>query len=322
MFEQTFKNFIMNFTALNERNTVSSGDLIRGNFSFELSKETKITSIMMTLTGMAHVHWSTGGGGGRKRRSHRRHFNAKLDFFNLKTAIVQENNAVGGTSRLPPGTHVYPFTCQVPQGDFPTTFSGAHGKIMYALTVSIYRPWRLSKDFVTELNFVNRINTNEPELQAPLSGTNSMTLCCLWCTSGLITIKASLEKKAFVPGETVRIFCVCSNGSSRTATPKAKLQQKQFFYTHNKSHQRLIQRNLVCVTGQPISAQISDVHTEIMLTIPNLTALTISNCSILKVDYMIELTFGVRASPDLTVLFPIILCDTPVQSLPPTYHDS
>ena len=37
-------------------------------------------------------------------------------------------------------------------------------------------------------------------LQAPLSGSNNMTLCCLWCASGPITMTASTEKKAFVPG--------------------------------------------------------------------------------------------------------------------------
>lgn len=37
-------------------------------------------------------------------------------------------------------------------------------------------------------------------LQAPLSGSNNMTLCCLWCASGPITLTARTEKKAFVPG--------------------------------------------------------------------------------------------------------------------------
>lgn len=107
------------------------------------------------------------------------------------------------------------------------------------------------------------------------------------------------------------------------------------------------------MTGEPVTAHISDMHTEIMLTIPQLTPLTISNCSIIQLDYIIEvstnnrlteqlhaagkqekplnetsilfflcllqLSLGVRAFPDLTVLFPIILCDTPVECHPPLY---
>ncbi|KAM7391780.1 hypothetical protein PAMP_022438 [Pampus punctatissimus] len=330
MFEETFKNFKISFTALNERNTFTSGDVITGNISFDLTKEKNITSITITLTGKAEVSWSTSGGGGggggrrggRRRRSRnssrRKHYSAKLEFFNLKNIIMQENSATGET-KLPPGTHVYPFACQLPQGDFPSAFHGVNGKILYALTVSISRPWHLSKDFVTELNFVKRINTNIPELQAPLSGTNSMTLSCLWCTSAPITMTAHLEKKAYVPGETVRIICVFTNGSSRTATPKVKLQQKQVVRTHNKAHHKTVVKNLLFLTGDPVSAHTSDVHTDIMLTIPYLTPLTISNCSILEVNYTIELSLCVRASFDLQVLFPIILCDTPVVSHPQVY---
>uniref|UniRef100_A0A4W6G833 Arrestin C-terminal-like domain-containing protein n=1 Tax=Lates calcarifer TaxID=8187 RepID=A0A4W6G833_LATCA len=314
MFEQTFKNFQICFRALNERNTFSSGDPITGQISFELTKETKITVITVKLTGKANVHWSTGGG-----RSGRRHYSARLDFFDFKGVIMQENTATGRTTKLQPGTHVYPFSCQLPQGDFPSSFQGIHGKILYSLTVSISRPWHMSKDFVTELNFVNRIDTNQPVLWAPLSGSNQMTLCCLWCASGPITMTVSVEKKAFVPGETVKIICEFSNSSTHTATPKVRLQQKQVYYTHSKVSKRMLVKHLASLTGEPISAQTSDVHTEIMLTIPSSASLTISNCSILVIEYFIEVSLCGFAFPDLTVLVPIILCDSPVLSQPPPY---
>ncbi|XP_018525225.1 arrestin domain-containing protein 3 [Lates calcarifer] len=318
MFEQTFKNFQINFSALNERNTFSSGDPITGQISFELTKETKITLMTVKLTGKADVHWSSGGGGGRRGRQ-RRHYSAKLNFFDFKNVIMQENTATGRTTKLQPGTHVYPFSCQLPQGDFPSSFQGIHGKILYSLTVSISRPWHMSKDFVTELNFVNRIDTNQPVLWAPLSGSNQMTLCCLWCASGPITMTVSVEKKAFVPGETVKIICEFSNSSTHTATPKVRLQQKQVYYTHSKVSKRMLVKHLASLTGEPISAQTSDVHTEIMLTIPSSASLTISNCSILVIEYFIEVSLCGFAFPDLTVLVPIILCDSPVLSQPPPY---
>ncbi|XP_040898458.1 arrestin domain-containing protein 3-like isoform X2 [Toxotes jaculatrix] len=303
MFQQTFKNFNINYNSLNENNTFSSGDQITGHISFDLTKQTKITSIAMTLTGKASVHWSSGGhGGGRRRRSRRRHFSAKLEFFNLRNVLIQEQSVTGRAAMLQPGTHVYPFMCQLPQGNFPSTFHGVHGKIEYTLTVGISRPWHLSKDFVTELTFVKHIDTNQPDLRAPLSGTNQTTLCCLWCASQPITVTASVEKKAFVP-----------------ATLKVRLQQKQAFYTHNKVNRRVVMKNLASVSRQPISAHASDVHTEIMLTIPPTASHTISNCSILVVDYLIEVTLSSCAFPDLTVLCPIILCDTPVHSQPPAY---
>lgn len=48
--------------------------------------------------------------------------------------------------------------------DFPSTFRGIHGNITYTLTVTISRPWHLSKSYVTELMFMSRVNLNDPQL--------------------------------------------------------------------------------------------------------------------------------------------------------------
>ncbi|XP_074527300.1 arrestin domain-containing protein 3-like [Halichoeres trimaculatus] len=314
MFQQTFKDFIININPLNERNTVSSGDLVTGHISFELSKETKITSITMTLKGNANVHWSRSAGKGK-----RRHYSARLDFFKLKSAILQENSISGAGTRLQPGRHMFPFTCQLPEGDFPTSFKAVHGRINYILTVSIHRPWHLSKDYAAELNFVNHIDTNQPVLWAPLSGSNTTTLCCLCCASGPITMTVSTEKKAFTPGETVKIICDFSNSSSRVVTPKIKLKHKQVCYTQSRANQIIYMKDLVNVTGDLISPFTCDVHSEIMVTIPSSAPFSISNCSILEVEYFIMVSLSASFSSDLTVLIPIILCDTSANTEPPPY---
>uniref|UniRef100_A0A3B4GWW3 Arrestin domain-containing protein 3-like n=1 Tax=Pundamilia nyererei TaxID=303518 RepID=A0A3B4GWW3_9CICH len=297
MFEQTIRNFKINFIRHDGRNSFSSGDQIIGHISFDLTKETKITSITMRLKGNVNVHWTAGGGGGKQET--RKRYSARLDFFDLKGVILQEDRgihclcpfliATRGT-KLQLGTHVYPFTCQLPLGNFPSSFHGVHGKIAYTLTVGINRPWRMSKDFVTELKFVNHIDTNQPGLNAPLSGSNSVTPCSLWCNSSPVTLTVSVATKAFTPGETVKIFCEFSNPSSKTATPKVKLQQKQTFYTHSKRNRKMAIKTLACVSGEPVGAQVSYVRTEIMLAIPSSASLTISECSILVVDYIIEVS--------------------------------
>ncbi|KAF7661081.1 hypothetical protein LDENG_00268760 [Lucifuga dentata] len=317
MFKQTFKNFKISFNALNERNTVSAGDPVTGQISFDVTKETKITSITLKLTGNAHVHWSSGGSGGRNRRRNRKHYSAKIEFFNIKTVIAQESGAINQPIKLQPGTHSYEFTSQLPAGDFPSSFHGAHGKIVYNLMLGIKRSWHLTKDFVTQLNFVHYI-TETPELLAPLEGFNSMTLCCLWCTSGPISMTARMEKKVFVPGETVKITCNLSNAAFQKATPRAILCQKQTYYTISQTNRRLVVKQLASVKGQPVSAHRTDVHSEIMLTIPSNVPFTISNCRILVVEYVIEVKFGIKTCPDVVVLFPIIIHDgaVPAQCLP------
>lgn len=317
MFQPAIKNFSINYNVGHVRSTFTSGDLMTGHISFDLTKETKVTSITIQAIGKAKVHWSTGGG----KNSSRRHFREKQEYFNLSGVILQGYGAVGGSLNLQPGTHVYPFTCQLPQGDFPSSFQGCHGKVAYTIKISIHRPWHMSKDFESEFLFASHFDINRPGLGAPLSGTNSKTLCCLWCASGPITLTASAEKKAFVPGETVKIICDFSNSSSQKATPKVKLKQTQTFYVRNRVNKRMVVETLSSVTGDVVRAYTSDVHTEIMLPIPSFAPFTISNCSIIEVDYMIEVSLSVRGTSDLKVLIPIILCGIPVSAQPPPYSN-
>uniref|UniRef100_A0A674P423 Arrestin domain-containing protein 3-like n=1 Tax=Takifugu rubripes TaxID=31033 RepID=A0A674P423_TAKRU len=283
MFQQAITNFNINYDVYNESRTFFSGDRVTGNISFELKKEIKISTIGMEFRGMAHVHWSSSSGG-KKRRS--RHYSAKLDYFRIKSSILQD--CADGGLRLQRGTHVYPFTLQIPQGCVRACSFGRVCCLSRKPGLTIYRPWHLSKSFVTELMFMNRLNLNQPELWSPLSGTNSTTLCCLWCASGPITLTATTEKKVFAPGETVKIVCELGNSSSRTATPKGKLLQKQNFFMHNKVNKRLISQTMASMAGHPVSPHTSEVHTELMLTIPPSAPYSIANCSILEVQYVLE----------------------------------
>lgn len=88
MFGQTIKNFVINLNAPNGRSTISSGDLVEGHISFDLTKETKITSITVELRGRAHVHWSSGGG------KNKRNISSKVDFFKLKSVVLQDNGSM------------------------------------------------------------------------------------------------------------------------------------------------------------------------------------------------------------------------------------
>ena len=105
MFEETFKNFTINFNALNPKVTFSGGDVVSGQVSFELSKEAKIQSIMMSLKGKANVLWheqrqgptSTGMGRTGRRRAggaqgRRRTYSAELNFFSLSHIVMQTND--------------------------------------------------------------------------------------------------------------------------------------------------------------------------------------------------------------------------------------
>ncbi|XP_061115522.1 arrestin domain-containing protein 3-like [Conger conger] len=220
--DKTFKSFTIDFDAPNGIHVFSSGDVVSGRIIFELSKEITVNSITVIGKGKAKVAWSTGSS------KQRRHYSAREDYFNMKSDIIQQNGAIGGGETvLREGTHVYPFSMQLPQGHFPSAFQGVHGRVTYALVVQIHRPWHLAEEFRAELNFVSHIDANHPQLLEPLAASNSKELCCLCCTSGPISMNAGLERKGYVPGEMIQIIAEFENSSSRTIIPTATLVQTQ-----------------------------------------------------------------------------------------------
>ncbi|KAJ8380578.1 hypothetical protein SKAU_G00013560 [Synaphobranchus kaupii] len=311
MFGETFTSFEINFDALNERNVFVCGDVISGRIIFKISKEIRVNSITVIVKGKASVAWSTGSS------KHRRHHSAREEYFTMKCEDVIQQNAIGaGETVLPSGTHVYPFRFQLPLGNFPSSFQGVNGRVVYSLVVEIHRPWHLAKEFRSELNFVSHIDANHPQLLEPLSASNNKEVGCLCCTSGPVSMRVQLERKGYVPGEMIHIIADFENASSRTLVPKATLVQIQTFYTISRSTKRCIPKELAKVEGRHLMPRSSGVWGDQLLQIPAETHLTISNCQILEVDYYLLVCLKIPSGFNLKVIIPLVICSIPVYRPP------
>ena len=96
----------------------------------------------------------------------------------------------------------------------------------------------------------------------------------------------------FTSGETIQIACEFSNSSSRSATPKATLVQNQKYSASDKSVKTEC-KTLESVTGEPVKSGTLQAYSEIRLTIPD-TCLSISNCSIIDVNYNVLVGISVK----------------------------
>uniref|UniRef100_A0A665T911 Uncharacterized protein n=1 Tax=Echeneis naucrates TaxID=173247 RepID=A0A665T911_ECHNA len=275
MFGQTFKNFSIDFNFLNERETFSSGDPVTGHFSFQLTKETKVSSIIVCLQGWAEVHWSSG------TRKHRRHYHYKLDYFKTKAAIVQESSSngrsvksrlspavTGGTTTLRPGVHTYPFSCQLPLGDFPTSFKGINGKIVMLISVA-----PLPRCCSSFLFFF-------PFLQAPLSGSNKMALY-----------------------KGTKVVAFIQNKLSRDIKPKYFLYKKISYFAEKK---RVETKDILKEVGEAIPPSSSQTVTRI-ITIPPTTCVSILNCNIIRTQYRLRVYLDVKYATDPQIKFNIVI---------------
>ncbi|KAJ8285481.1 hypothetical protein GJAV_G00027290 [Gymnothorax javanicus] len=303
MFDSLFRSFTTTFEALNERNTFSCGDVIKGQISFKICEEVKLCAIMLALKGEANVKWT--GGYDKNRRT----YSSREEYFNIQEVLLREdNNGIGdGNIVLQEGTHVYPFRFQLPQGNFPSSCKGDYGSVAYCLEVQIHKPWRMPKKFCTEFNFVNDMDANHPELLVPLTASSCKELCCLCCKSGPISIGVRLEKKGFIPGEMIKITAEFENLSSRTLVPSVALAQTQMFYTRSRKSKRRETRYLVLVEGEELRPHSCDAWDNQMLQIPADTPCTLSNCLIMELDYSLMVCVSIPWGTDLKASVPLLM---------------
>ncbi len=90
---KSIKELSLHFDPINESNTFTSGDIVEGRVVLEVTKEIKVDSFFVKLTGDAHVSWTEGSGDDERTYSdHER-------YFKLKQYFIQESSKKGEVAR-------------------------------------------------------------------------------------------------------------------------------------------------------------------------------------------------------------------------------
>ncbi|KAK2911737.1 hypothetical protein Q8A67_003870 [Cirrhinus molitorella] len=92
---RSIKELSVHYNPINERNTFTSGDIVEGRVVLEVTKEIKVDSLFVKLTGDAHVSWTEGTGQSER--------NTTLLYGETYGPVIK------------PGSHVFPFRFQLPQ---------------------------------------------------------------------------------------------------------------------------------------------------------------------------------------------------------------
>ncbi|XP_043096230.1 arrestin domain-containing protein 3-like [Puntigrus tetrazona] len=306
---RSIKELSLQYNSINESNTFTSGDIVEGRVVLEVTKEIKADSFFVKLTGDADVRWTEGSGDDETTYSdHERYFKLKQYFIqeNSKKGISEKNTTLlDGETYGPvirPGSHVFPFTFQLPQQNMPPSFKGFHGWVKYVLTVKLSRPWKSTSSTCTELNFVQRNDGTNDHLLQPQSGTQDKKMKLFG--SGKMSMAVTTEKTGYVQGETIRVFVDIDNSSSRDIKLKYSLKQQQTFIagrSTNRGHKDIVKETRDRIPSGEKSKFILD-----MILPPDLTV-TIENCRIIKVQYELKVYLDVSFASDPEVKFPVVI---------------
>ncbi|XP_048843116.1 arrestin domain-containing protein 3-like [Brienomyrus brachyistius] len=282
------------YEAVNEEGSFSCGDELSGRVLLLLSKDTKIKDIWVKASGQASVHWSEGSG------DDQRTYSATEKYFKLKQQVAGPEK--GKKIVLAAGSHVFPFTFQIPQGNMPSSFKGAHGKVEYKLEAKLSRSWRLPSNAASEFTFVSKPEMSLAQLMSPQQGNVTKKMKVF--TSGNVTISVNMEQMAYWPAEGSKVTVDIQNNSSRDLAPKVAVDQVQSFFaegSRNISSHRVLKH-----VGEPIPANTQQTLTLVLKLPPNLPA-SIPNCGIIRVEYFVKVYLDVPLAIDPEVKLPLVI---------------
>ncbi|XP_039875518.1 arrestin domain-containing protein 3-like [Simochromis diagramma] len=293
------KDFNVIYTATNDDDTVSPGDIIVGAVIFRLTKDVKVKSVSLKIKGDAFAQWSDGD---------TKYF-AQRRYFKVKSYVVEKNPK--GTV-LPQGVNSLFFAFKLPDCDMPSSFQGKNGRISYIMEAKIARSWHWSSDAQKEIKFMSRSSPHTVQMMHPQSGSVSKNMGGR--SRGQVQMSATINRGVCSPGETLSVVAKICNSSSKEMRPKFKLQQK-IVYTCKK-HTNPTFKTLCKMVGDTISPN-SEQTVSCKIKIPGDIAPTLHNCDIISVEYYVKVYLDISFAFDPEVTFPLVILPSRLASIWP-----
>uniref|UniRef100_A0A3P9N8T0 Arrestin domain-containing protein 3-like n=1 Tax=Poecilia reticulata TaxID=8081 RepID=A0A3P9N8T0_POERE len=270
----TIKHFQIEYDAINRRNIFTNGDTINGRIILEAVKKTRIQSLVFKATGKASLRLVNYYGNIIDREDERDdqiHLE-KIKYYRIKQDILKEGEQEDWNV-IEKGRHVFPFSFKVPNSrKIPSSFCSVFGQIVHTLKAELKQLMKLTKKAETHFTFV-----------------------CKPSVSGLM-----LTMSLHCTGEALRVRLEIENLSSRSVKPKFVLDEKKIYFGINRSK---IQKHEILKEKADAVESFSGKTTVIKeITIPQELSPSILNCSIIKIEYRLKVSFTY-----LVVKLPIVI---------------
>uniref|UniRef100_A0A3B4ZY87 Arrestin C-terminal-like domain-containing protein n=1 Tax=Stegastes partitus TaxID=144197 RepID=A0A3B4ZY87_9TELE len=168
------KSLSVGFNPINESNIFTSGDVITGQITLELSKECKIDSLYVKLKGKAKVKWTESYG--RTVVT----YHSKDKYFSLKRSPA----------------HIPVRTPRIFL-ELPSSFHGKYGKILYTLEANLSRSMKIDSKAKAEFTLIHK-GIPDPMLMIQQQGNIDKKMKLF--NSGTVGMDVNIEKTGFHQG--------------------------------------------------------------------------------------------------------------------------
>lgn len=285
------KKFDIEFS--NAESAYFAGQEISGKVVIELCEPKKVNEILLELKGRAKTYWTKHSGKSRKHYSQAEpyfceQFNTYYTHQFTQTTFGNKKERI-----LPDGRHEIPFSYTLPK-TLPSSFEGEYGFIRYTCKATCERPWDV--DIVAKRAFtvvgIEDIN-QDPEAMEPacVSECNtSVRLCCR--RGGSISVKLSVDRTAFTPGEKLVINALITNDSVKTIRCSTLILRQQVDYRAKTfaGNEQVKHANKIIAKKEKgeITSHSQFAWTNEAVMVPSIPP-RLSRCKIIQVTYTLEL---------------------------------
>ncbi|KAM3724734.1 Arrestin domain-containing protein [Dirofilaria immitis] len=277
----------------NAESAYFAGQEVSGKVVIENSEPKKINEILLELKGRAKTYWTKHSGKSRVHCSQAEPYFCE-QFNTCYTHRFTQTTSDNKKERiLPYGKHEIPFSFTLPK-TLPTSFEGEFGFIRYTCKAICERPWDV--DIISKRAFtvigIEDIN-QDPEAMEPACETeciSSVKHCCQ--KQGLITIKMSLDRTGFTPGEKIQVNALITNDSTKMIRCLT-LKMKQYVDYRAKTfagseEMKQVNRIIAKKEKNDIASRSTFTWTNEIIDVPPVPP-RLSRCKIIQNTYMIEL---------------------------------
>ncbi|KAM9361026.1 arrestin domain-containing protein 3-like [Symphorus nematophorus] len=309
----TIKNFSIEYDAINSENTFTSGDTVNGRIILEVSKETKIQSLIFMAKGYAHVCWSEHYG----QYQHYVYW-AKEKYYDVKHHILREARQ-DGTEVIGKGRHVFPFSFNIPDRKIPSTFKSSIGKVVHKLKAELKQSMKLTEKAKTHFTFVSKADMDIPGLMEPQYGCQDKSVKVFG--SGNVSVDVHTKRMGYKQGEALKVTAEIVNRSTRSVKPKFILYEKKSYFAQGR--RKVNTKELHKEKSEAVASSSTETVTKV-ITIPKELPPSILNCSIIKLEYRLKIHLDVKYASDPEIKLPIVILpasEVPAKKKTPAYAD-
>ncbi|XP_062236406.1 arrestin domain-containing protein 3-like [Platichthys flesus] len=292
----TILNFSIEYDGVNSHNIFTNGDTINGRIIVEVSKETKVRSLVFIAQGKARVVWHEYYG-----QNQHRVFWADEKYYSIEHHILREARQ-DGTEVIGKGRHIFPFSFAIPDRRIPSSFKDCTGKIVHKLKAELKQSMKLTKKAKSEFTFRSKADMDVPGLLEPQYGSKDKSLKLFG--SGNVSMDIHTKRMGYKQGENVKVTVEIVNHSSRSVKPKFSLYEKKSFFAQGR--RRVHTKEILKDKIEALASSSKDTVTKVM-SIPRELPPSILNCSIIKLEYRLKVYLGMKCTKDPVVKLPIVV---------------